>query len=202
MSTVAAPEGLREAPRPSIRKARVVAGNAYRLRNAEMRDAQFVLALRTDARKKRYISTTSPDLASQVEWLERYAADAGQAYFIVESMDAEPLGTVRMYDPRGTSFCFGSWIIRQGAPAACAVESVLLLYHYALDELGFSESYFSVRKPNRSVWHFMERFGARRTGENDLDYLYETDRASVTHAFGRYSRYLPAPIRVIRDPVS
>jgi RimJ/RimL family protein N-acetyltransferase len=202
MSTVAAPEGLQQPRRPSIRKARIVAGNAYRLRNAEVRDAQFVLALRTDARKKRYISATSLDLARQIEWLERYAADDDQAYFIVESMAADPLGTVRMYDPKGDSFCFGSWIIRHGAPPACAVESVLLLYHYALDELGFSGSYFSVRKPNRSVWQFMERFGARRTGQDALDYHYETDRASVMGAFSRYRRYLPAPIRVIRDPVS
>lgn len=187
---------------PRIRKARMVIGNVYRLRDAVVGDAPFILAIRTDARKRRYISETSADLAKQRAWLERYGADDSQAYFIIETMTGEPAGTVRMYNQDGDRFCFGSWVIRPGMPAACGVESVLLLYHYALDDLGFSCSYFAVRKPNRSVWQFMERFGARRTGESEADYFFETDRESVLRGFARYSRFLPEPIKVIRDPVS
>lgn len=201
MSALTIDDGVQHTA-PLIRKARMVTGNAYRLRNAEVRDAQFILELRTDDRKKRYISETSADFAKQVEWLERYGTDDSQAYFIIETMAGEAAGTLRMYNQKEDSFCFGSWVIRQGMPAACGVESVLLLYHYALDELGFSRSYFAVRKPNRSVWQFMERFGGRRTCESETDYFYETDRESVLRGFARYSRYLPEPIKVTRDPVS
>ncbi len=187
---------------PSIRKAQRITGNQYVLRNVGAGDAGFIVALRTDAHKRRYISETSAALAQQIEWIKQYKRDANQAYFMIESMSGEKAGTIRMYDPHDDSFCFGSWIVRHGEPAACAVESILMLYHYALDVLGFSRSYFAVRKPNRSVWHFMEQFGAQRTGETAIDYLYQTERAPVLGAFRRYAKFLPHPIRVIDDPVS
>lgn len=187
---------------PVIRKARAIAGHLYTLRDATVNDAPFIVALRTDEDKRRYISDTSPEVAEQIAWLERYAQDDTQAYFIIESSLGEAQGTIRMYDQRDDRFCFGSWVIKAGAPVACAVESVLILYHYALDVLGFSRSYFAVRKANVSVWRFMEQFGARRTGESDIDYFYQTEREPVERAFTRYARFLPRPIQVIHDPVS
>jgi hypothetical protein len=67
---------------------------------------------------------------------------------------------------------------------------------------GFRNSYFAVRKANRSVWRFMEQFGGVRTGVTELDFLYEAKRESVLQSFRRYSRILPDPIRVFHDPVS
>ena len=186
---------------PAIRKARLVIGNALRLRNVVPEDAGFLVALRNDEKNRRYLSITSPEIAKQVAWLVHYATDDTQAYFVVETVSGEPMGSVRIYDPRGDRFCFGSWVMRRGAPVACAVESVLITYRYALDELGFNRSHYTVRKPNRSVWQFMERFGGRRVGETNADYLYETDRESVERSFARYARFLPRPIQVIRDPV-
>ena len=187
---------------PSIRKARAITGNDYTLRNAETRDAQFILALRNDEGKRRYISATANDLELQIGWLKDYERDMSQAYFVIETTAGEPAGTIRMYDQKDDSFCFGSWIVKRGVPAVCAVESVLILYHYAIDVLGFSRSYFAVRKPNRSVWRFMENFGAKRSGETAADFLYETTREPVLRAFARYARYLPRPIQVSHDPVS
>jgi RimJ/RimL family protein N-acetyltransferase len=180
-----------------IRKARAIVGNLYTLRNAVVRDAAFIVALRTDEEKRRYISATPSELAQQVAWLERYREDDTQAYFVIETANGEPHGTIRMYDQQEDRFCFGSWVVKAGAPVACAVESVLMLYHYALDVLGFSRSYFAVRKANASVWRFMEQFGAQRSAESDVDYFYQTERASVEQAFVRYARFLPQPIRVI-----
>lgn len=182
---------------PTIRKVRAILGNLYRLRDAKVQDAAFIVSLRTDEKKRRYLSVTSPEIAQQEVWLERYARDDTQAYFVIETAAGEPQGTIRMYDQRDDRFCFGSWVIKAGAPVACAVESVLMLYHYALDILGFSRSYFAVRKANMSVWRFMEQFGAHRSGETDIDYWYETERESVERAFVRYARFLPQPIRVI-----
>ena len=183
---------------PAIRKADRIAGHHLTLRNADVSDAAFVVGLRTDPLKSRYISPTSAELAAQEAWLRRYADDGSQAYFIVEDGAGTKAGTIRMYDAAGDSFCFGSWIMRAGSPVAYAIESILILYQYALLELGFSRSYFAVRKQNRSVWQFMERFGARRSGETDIDYLFETERDPVLASFRRYARYLPEPIRIVR----
>lgn len=182
---------------PVIRKADRIVGHHLALRNATVADARFIVELRTDAKKSRFISPTSSEVTAQERWLGRYADDDSQAYFIVEDGAGAPLGTIRMYDARDDSFCFGSWIMREGSPVACAVESILILYQYALLHLGFARSYFAVRKQNRSVWQFMERFGAHRTGETDVDYLFATEREPVVSSFSRYARYLPEPIRIV-----
>lgn len=195
-ATVSAPTN------PVIRKAQRIIGHQLSLRNADIRDADFILQLRTDPQKRRYISATSPQLAQQVAWLTQYAHKPGDAYFIVEDLNSVKMGTIRIYDAVDDCFCFGSWIIKSGAPISHAAESLLMVYHYALDVLGFNRSYFAVRKENRAVWRFMERFGGVRTHETELDFWYETQRAAVLESFQRYTYLLPEPIRVIHDPVS
>ena len=187
---------------PVIRKAQRIVGRTLVFRDANVGDAAFILALRSDERRKRFISPTSPPLARQVAWLEAYREARDQAYFIVEDLRGEQGGTIRLYDAVDDSFCWGSWIMRPGAPAHYAVESVLMLYRYALHELGFSRSYFAVRKANRSVWRFMERFGAQRSGETAIDFLYETGRERIECSFASYARFLPQPVKVEHDPVS
>ena len=192
----------RDSPAPVIRKAQRLIGNQLMLRNADLSDAGFIVELRTDPQKQRFISATSADLAQQIAWLERYARTPEEAYFIVENLAGDKVGTIRIYDAVEDSFCFGSWIMKDGAPVTYAVESVLIVYHYALDELGFNRSYFAVRKANRSVWQFMEKFGGLRIRETDVDYWYETQRAPVLESFQRYVHLLPKGIRVLHDPVS
>ncbi len=190
------------AANPVIRKARRLVGHRLVLRNAEVRDAAFLVALRTDARKRRYISATSAELAPQIAWLTQYASRANDAYFVVETPAGEALGTIRLYDPDGDAFCFGSWVMKDGAPASAAVEALVMVYHYALYTLGFNRSYFAVRKENRTVWRFMESFGGVRTRETDIDFWYETQRAPVLASFTRYRRLLPHGIQVIHDSFS
>lgn len=96
-------EGITQA----FSKPQRVRGQALILRNAVADDADFIVRLRTDAHKSRYISQTSPNVQAQRSWLERYALDAGQVYFIIENRTGEPLGTVRLYDQQGDSFCWG-----------------------------------------------------------------------------------------------
>jgi RimJ/RimL family protein N-acetyltransferase len=167
------------------------------LRNADVGDAAFIVQLRTDPAKSRYISATSPEVAEQIAWLEQYAQNPREAYFVAEDQAGERAGTVRIYDAEGDRFCFGSWVMRPGAAISHAVEALLIIYHYALEELGFNRSYFAVRKANRSVWNFMQKFGAVRTHETDLDYWYETGRAPVLASFERMASLLPNGIRVI-----
>lgn len=187
---------------PVIRKAQRIIGHQLILRDTCAADAEFILQLRTDPRKSRFISPTHPELLKQVAWLEHYATTPDEAYFIAENEAGEKFGTVRIYNADGDRFCFGSWIMKHEAPLTHAVESVLIIYHYALDGLGFNRSYFAVRKANRSVWNFMEKFGGVRTHETDIDYWYETQRAPVEASFERLAQFLPHGIRVIHDSLS
>ena len=86
--------------------------------------------LRTHEKTSRYISPTSLQLSEQIDWLRSYRCDTAQAYFIIERVDGTPIGTVRMYDARGPSFCWGSWILKPEEPFYHAIESAMMIYMY------------------------------------------------------------------------
>lgn len=178
-----------------LRKAARVMGKTLTFRDVTVEDAAFILSLRTDSEKARYLSAVSGDIADQRAWLKRYAQTDDQAYFIIQFQD-EPIGTVRLYDPRGDSFCWGSWILSKTRPSQAAMESALMVYAYAIDHLGFSAAHFDVRKGNERVWQFHERFGAQRISETDLDYFYLLDGEAIASARRRYQRFLDGTVRV------
>lgn len=185
---------------PVIAKARRVHGRQLVLRNAGVADAAFILSLRTDADKSRHLSQVSGSLQDQVDWLGRYARSDDQAYFIIEARDGTPLGTVRLYDAQGESFCWGSWILKDGAPTGAALESALLVYRYAIDALGFRAAHFDVRIDNEGVWSFHERFGACRVRSTGIDHFYTLGLEAIQASLRRYARFLPEPIRV--EPIA
>lgn len=183
-------------PAPTLVKPARVLGKHIVMRDARPDDAEFIVGLRTDPAKGRYLSATSPDVAAQRAWLEAYARDDSQVYFIIEDRDGTRHGTVRLYDPQGVSFSWGSWILADGRPSGFAVESALMVYAYAL-QLGFTASHFSVRVGNESVWKFHERFGATRTGQAGEDLFYSISEDAIRASFDKYRKYLPDGITVV-----
>jgi RimJ/RimL family protein N-acetyltransferase len=181
---------------PSFVKPAQVIGRNIVLRNARPDDAEFIVSLRTDPAKGKFLSATSPDVTAQVAWLEAYADDDSQVYFIIEDKAGVRHGTVRLYDQRGPSFSWGSWILADGRPSGFAVESALMVYHFGL-ALGFTAAHFDVRIGNESVWQFHERFGAVRTGEAGPDYFYAISRDAMQASFNKYKKYLPDGIAII-----
>lgn len=186
---------------PTLIKPARVLGKSIVLRDATPADAEFIVALRTDPAKGQYLSKTSPDVAAQAAWLEAYAKDDSQVYFIIEDQAGTRHGTVRLYDPQGASFSWGSWILADGRPSGFAVESALMVYAYAL-QLGFTASHFSVRVGNESVWKFHERFGATRTGQDGEDLFYSISEDAIRASFDKYRKYLPEGITVVPRPAA
>lgn len=179
---------------PEFARPRRVSGYNLLFRCATPGDASFILSLRTDPVKSKYLSPTSNDIERQVEWLKEYESDLSQVYFIIEGHGLA-LGTVRLYDPRERSFCWGSWIIRNGAPASAGIESALMVYAFGRSA-GFNSAHFEVNKENTSVWKFHERFGARRIGEDGDSFQYKIDADTIKQAGRRYAKYLPDGIEV------
>lgn len=177
---------------PIFRRPSLLEGPRLRLREAAAGDAGFMLRLRLDPRYGRHLSRTDDDPAGQQAYIERRRADRGQIYFLIERQDGRPVGTVRLYDVRGESFCWGSWILTDEKPAYAAIETTLLVYHYAL-ACGFTAAHGAMRKANAAVWRFHEHYGGVRTGEDDEQVYYAIDRASIDHAIARYARFAPAP---------
>lgn len=173
-----------------FRKPQSVRGRQLLFRDATVDDAAFILSLRTDEKKGRYLSATAADEAAQRAWLQRYASDDSQVYFIICTLEGKPIGTVRLYDQRDDSFCWGSWIKSDDAPRCFGVESALMIYDFAL-QLGLRRSHFDVRQQNVSVIQFHERMGARQVGVTDLDYLFEMSNDAILAALEKFRSYLP-----------
>ena len=181
---------------PIVSKAKVITGKTLRFRNAQISDAAFILSLRTDEDKSRHLTSVSNILSDQEEWLKEYDKHDDEAYFIIENTLSEPLGTVRLYDGVGHSFCWGSWVVKNGAKKSVAIESALMVYSYAIDTLGFSSAHFQVNKENKRVCVFHERFGAERTAEDDTQFEYIITNKAICKSVLRYSRYLPNSLKV------
>lgn len=171
-----------------VKPVKVIGKNVV-FRNANKADAEFILQLRTDPIKGKYLSATAADLDLQLAWLEKYAGDNSQIYFIIEDVNGERYGTIRLYDVKGDSFCWGSWILRDGRPSGFAMESAILVYQFALS-LGFKKSHFDVRKENTAVWQFHERFGALRIEEQGEDYIYSISDYAIKNSFEKYKKYI------------
>ena len=170
--------------KPQFRRPALVRGPRLSFRDACPDDAAFILSLRLDPEKNAHLSATSPDLAQQSQWLTAYQSDPKQLYFIIE-YEGRTVGTVRLYDQRGDSFSWGSWILSADAPKSAAVESTLMVYRVGL-ELGFNAAHFDVRKANEKVWQYHERLGAKRVSETDIDYIYSISRTDILAAIERY----------------
>lgn len=168
-----------------------IEGRSINLRLIELDDAEFIVSLRGDSKKAQYLS--SIDCASQRRWISEYKhreQEGREFYFVIESKSLEPFGLVRMYDFRGDSFCWGSWIIREGAPKVCAIESALCIYEFAFFTLAFTKAHFDVRKDNQRVVAFHKRFGAKVVGEDEINYYFNFSCDDFKQAKKRYAKYL------------
>jgi len=129
-------------------------------------------------------------MRSQGSWTSRGKEDerAGrQYYFIIERLDGVPCGTVRVYDLRAGSFCWGSWILNEDKTRYAALESAFLVYRFGLEQLGFGKSHVDVRKGNARVISFHEKMGAVRVGEDEVDGYFEITAGAVGQARERYT---------------
>lgn len=167
-------------------------------RNTKLRlvtesDANFILSLRLDGKKNKFVSSVDNDLKKQIDWIRAYKIREKQAveyYYIIVDCENDRLGTVRLYDIRGDSFCWGSWLIVQGAQMSASIESALNIYHFGFDMCGFFQSHFDVRKNNKSVVAFHKRFGAEIVNESSEDYYFILDKEKYYAALGKYKKYL------------
>jgi RimJ/RimL family protein N-acetyltransferase len=172
-----------------------VIGKSICLRYAEPSDAEFILSLRQDEQLNQFISKTAADLDQQVGWLTGYKERermGSEHYFIIQLLDGSSVGTVRLYDYRGDSFCWGSWLIKPDAPSYVAIESAINVYEFAFYSLGFKQSHFDVRRGNERVIAFHQRFGAHIIHSDERDHFFIYDRETYEHVRQKYRKFLPS----------
>ncbi len=181
---------------PVIKKSNRVFGSSLYLRDIQENDASFVLNLRTDPIKSKYLSATSGKLEDQINWIREYKKKEDQAYFIVCDKQENRLGCIRIYDPIDSSYCWGSWLMISGLSPIISIESVLLVYAYG-KYLGFEDARIDVRQENKFVWNFHEKFSsAELVSQTVLDRFYVVRASSIDKMLNRYSNIVPLPLCV------
>ena len=135
-------------------------GPAFRLRPVVDEDAAYIVDLR--ARGGPYINRDATNVAAQRDWLTRYYEREGDFYFVVVSRrDARREGLVGIYDVRDGGAEWGRFVLERGSVAA--VETALLVYDVAFDELALDRVCCRTLAANTHVVAFHDSCGLVRT---------------------------------------
>jgi RimJ/RimL family protein N-acetyltransferase len=136
-------------------------GHAFRLRPVEMEDAAFILELRADRDRSRYLHRVPNDLPAQRRWLESYFARPADYYFLIENRDTgQREGTAGIYNLDRIFAEWGRWIVRAGSQAA--LESACLVYRVGFEVLGLESIYCRTIVENTAAVEFHQSFGLER----------------------------------------
>lgn len=150
-----------------------IEGKYTNIREVEISDAEFILSLRCDEKKSRFLHKTEYNIEAQQNYIKSKKGLSNEWYFIIEDKNNIPIGTYRIYDLKEDSFCIGSWLMVDGATPEQALEGEYLVKMFAFEQTGFQKFHFDVRKDNKKVLRFHKMFGAKQTGETELDFLFE-----------------------------
>lgn len=157
-----------------------IEGKYINLREAEISDSAFILSLRTDSKKSRFVHKVDDDLQKQMEYMQRYKAQDNEWHFIAEDKQGKSLGTNRIYptynklalDSNLGFYEIGSWIMSNEAGFLQVLESDLLTKQvffdlYKLD----NKNVFSVNPQNINVLNYHLKFGALKVGFDESEGL-------------------------------
>lgn len=167
------------------------------LRTVSIKDAAFVAELRSDTGKTKYLSEVDSSVKAQAEWIKNYKKreqEGVELYFVICSQTLEKLGLVRMYDYKGDSFCWGSWLVKPGAPVTTGLESALNIYELAFFHFGFNQCHFDVRIENRKVIKFHEGFGSEMVDSDELNQYYIFKKETYLETRKKYSKFISGHI--------
>ncbi len=138
-------------------------GMAFRLRPVALEDARFIVELRSDPERSRYLHRGAADTPSQEQWLRKYLNTPGDYYFVIENRSTGAReGTAGIYnlnDVRRDAE-WGRWILRRGSLAA--LESACLIYRLGFETLRLDYIYCRTIIENASALAFHDSFGVER----------------------------------------
>jgi len=172
---------------------KTIQGKNINLRLAEVKDAEFILELRMQTHKTEFLSQVENNLEKQQAWLKNYKQKERtglEYYFVIESKNGEQLGLVRVYDLLSDSFCWGSWLIKDGAPIYTAIESMLLIYNFGFHVLNKEMARIDVRNKNEKVLNIHKNFGAKVVEVDEIDTFFNLSKAVYLKKIDKFKKYL------------
>ena len=154
------------------------------LKSVDILDAEFILELRTNEQRARYLSPTEKDVEKQRGWIQEYKKRESLGtdfYFIAFDDKGNSYGTVRIYNIDAYEFTFGSWIFKNSSPASLIINSWFIVAEIGFIGLKLRKCTFDIKKANKKVLKFQRRFKSSviikqfSTGIFSLSNQYLTD---------------------------
>lgn len=142
-----------------------VRGFAFGLRPLSLEDAEFIVELRGDLQRSRFLHPIPASVEAQRDYVLKYFERPGDYYFVVERQDQNSReGLVAIYDAdfQKSTANWGRWILRPGSWAS--VECALRVYEVAFDCLHLDEIRSQTYCENPQVVSFHDRCGVPRHG--------------------------------------
>jgi len=167
------------------------------LRLIQEEDVDFLLSLRLNQQLSKYLNPIDDNKQKQLDWLKGYKqreTNGTDYYFVIVDKDIGDIGLIRVYNINyaDSTFTWGSWVIKdENRPQYAAIESLLLVYEFAFNELGLTIAKFDVRNDNSHVIKFYNRFGADFVYKDELNNYFELTKVRYTQLkYDRYYKFL------------
>ncbi len=138
-------------------------GKSIDLKLAEIKDAKFLLELRTNKNLNTYLSQVSNSLKEQETWLTNYKIrefNKKEYYFKTIDKNNKNIGFARLYniDYDNKELTFGSFIMGENKTKYAALETMILLMQISFKYLNMNKVLLDVRKNNLHAKEFYTRF--------------------------------------------
>lgn len=145
---------------------KVLEGKYVNLRPVVEEDSEFILRLRNDENVSKYLPKLNVSVEQQKVWINKQRIDHDSYYFIFESKEGLPLGTISYYDIVDNHGESGR--VCSVGNATQNVEALVLFYDYLFYDLKVEYVTIWVYEENKPVLSLKQSIGFKWTG-NDED---------------------------------
>jgi len=138
-------------------------GTGVNLRPVEEDDAAFILELRGNKERTRFVHAVQGNETAQRAWIRKQREREGDYYFIAEDKQGKPFGAVGYYNLSGKNGELGRMVIDGSYIQNC--EAIYLARKFAFEVIGADYVRCTVVEGNTPVIAQIKRFGGVQTGE-------------------------------------
>lgn len=172
------------------------------IRLVNEKDAEFILMLRTDPTKSKYLGYTDPHIENQINWIREYKKreKEGLDYYFIYYYDGKPAGVNRLYHISDDHFIHGSWLFSNDVPPFCSLAAAVIARQIAFYDLGLNIEIDTdgIHEDNTGVIQFASFMGEEFTGtrENEMG-VFKTGVLTKES----FEKHLPQILRLIPKKV-
>jgi len=143
-------------------------------RYVDEEDAEFIVKLRTDAKRGRFIHHTESNVDVQANWIREYKLreETGEEYYFIYELNGEPIGVNRIYDIHQNHCTEGSWVCLPLEDSSKTIATALIIRDIIFEILQFDYDCFEVKVGNSKVKNFHKISGASIVLQNEEDYFF------------------------------